>query len=66
MDENGIVKDGVEGGKPHALLGEKERRRHERAKNGLDGEDDESEESGDEEVEEKNGYVGGNGDDDVD
>lgn len=34
VNENGIVKDGVEGGKPHALLGEKERRRHERAKNG--------------------------------
>ncbi|CZR56038.1 uncharacterized protein PAC_05926 [Phialocephala subalpina] len=71
VDESGIVKDGVEGGKPLALMGEKERRRHERAKNGLDGEEEESGDSGDDEkkgeekVEEKNGYVGG-GDDDVD
>lgn len=71
VDENGIVKDGVEGGKPLALMGEKERRRHERAKNGLDGEEEESGDSGDDEkkgeekVEEKNGYVGGE-DDDVD
>ncbi|KUJ18727.1 DUF1769-domain-containing protein [Mollisia scopiformis] len=74
VGEDGVVKDGVEGGKPIALLGEGERERHRRAIFGTDGEGEES--SGEEEEEdersdgdegkEKKVEVGGNGDDDVD
>ncbi|TVY55058.1 UPF0590 protein, partial [Lachnellula suecica] len=38
VNEDGSVKDGVEGGKPLELLGEKERERHEKAKNAEGGE----------------------------
>lgn len=61
------MKDGVEGGKPIALLGEKERKRHERAIFG--GEDEEGDEDEKEEEVEKKGVNGvgmGGADDDVD
>jgi hypothetical protein len=34
VDDDGVVKDGVEGGKPLALMSDADKSRHEKAKNG--------------------------------
>lgn len=66
IDEDGNVKEGVEGGKPIYLLGDKERERHERLKNGDDIEGDAEEAEGKEEHAEQKTAGGFYEDDDVD
>lgn len=39
VDEHGVLKDGVEGGKPFYLLSKEQEERHEREKNGVVGEE---------------------------
>lgn len=60
---DGVVKDGVEGGKPLALMSEGDRERHERAKNGVE---EEAHESGGPEGKENGGAGVETSADDVD